>query len=294
MEQFTFNEETHEYKWGDKILPSVTTILEKTLFENKYEDIDEMVLKKAAEKGSMIHAEIENYIKNNELGFSSELYNFIQIKENHNLENIQSEVKVHDENIAGTIDIIADKISNSNKKKKILADIKTTYKLDTTYVSWQLSFYAYILEHAYKEKIDELYAIWLRDDNHRFVKVERKTDKEIEDVLEAFKNGSKIDLTINTLQTIPKDKQIAFCGILKQIKAMEEKTKEIKESILKEMEARGIENAVIGDVKISYKRPSIKTSVDTKKLKEDGLYEKYSKISAVKSSITIKLGKEEN
>ena len=74
MEQFTFNEKTHEYKWGDKILPSVTTILEKTLFENKYEDINETVLKKAAEKGSMIHAEIENYIKNNELGFSSELY----------------------------------------------------------------------------------------------------------------------------------------------------------------------------------------------------------------------------
>lgn len=241
----------------------------------------------------MIHAEIENYIKNNDLGFSSELYNFIQIKENQNLKNIQSEVKVHDENIAGTIDIIADKIINSKKKKKILADIKTTYKLDTTYVSWQLSFYAYILEHAYKEKIDELYAIWLRDDNHRFVKVERKTDKEVEDVLEAFKNGSKIDLTINTLQTIPEDKQIAFCDILKQIKAMEEKTKEIKETILKEMEARGIENAVIGDVKISYKRPSIKTSVDTKKLKKDGLYEKYSKISAVKSSITIKLGKEE-
>ena len=58
---------------------------------------------------------------------------------------------------------------------------------------------------------------------------------------------------------------------------MEEKTKEIKESILKEMEARGIENAVIGDVKISYKHPSIKTSVDTKKLKKDGLYEKYNK-----------------
>lgn len=294
MEDFIFDEEKHEYRLGDKILPSVTTILENTIFDKKYEGIDEEVLNKAAQRGSLVHKEIEDYIKHGTLGFSEELYNFITIKEEKQLKNIQSELKVHDENIAGTIDIIADKISNSNKKKKILADIKTTYKLDTTYVSWQLSFYAYILEHAYKEKIDELYAIWLRDDNYRFVKVERKTDKEVEDVLEAFKNGSKIDLTINTLQTIPKDKQIAFCGILKQIKAMEEKTKEIKESILKEMEARGIENAVIGDVKISYKRPSIKTSVDTKKLKEDGLYEKYSKISAVKSSITIKLGKEEN
>ena len=89
----------------------------KNALEDKYEDIDETVLKKAAEKGSMIHAEIENYIKNNELGFSSELYNFIQIKENNNLENIQSEVKVHDENIAGTIDIIADNIEEKCLKK---------------------------------------------------------------------------------------------------------------------------------------------------------------------------------
>lgn len=293
MKDFTFDELKHEYRWGDKILPSVTTILEKTLFNTKYENINEETLKKAAERGTIIHKEIENYLTNDELGFSSELFNFIQIEEENNLINMQSEVKIHDENMAGTIDILADRIDSSKNKKQILADIKTTYKLDTVYVSWQLSFYAYILKNFYDIEVDELYAIWLRDNKHSFVKVERKTDKEVEDVLEAFKNGSKIDLYPNTIQTIPQDKQIAFCCILKQIKDMEEKTKEIKEAILKEMETRGIENAVIGDVQIIYKRPSTKTSVDTKKLKENGLYEKYTKKSSVKSSITIKLGKEE-
>ena len=289
MEKFIFDEEKHEYRLGNKILPSVTTILENTIFDKKYDGIDEEVLNKAAQRGSLVHKEIEDYIKRGTLGFSEELYNFITIKEEKQLKNIQSELKVHNDDIAGTIDILAIKGGKSVKKKTILADIKTTYKLDKEYVSWQLSFYAYILEHTSDIKIEELYAIWLKGDKSDFVKVERKTDKQIEDTLEAFKNGSKIDLHTTTLQTIPKETQMVFCEYLKQMKAMEEKTKEIKETILKEMEERNIYKADLGDVVITYKAPSTKTSIDTAKLKSDGIYDKYTKTSNVKSSITIKI-----
>lgn len=290
MEKFTFNEETHEYRLGDKILPSVTTILEKTLFERKYEGIDENVLKKAAEYGSLVHSEIEQYIKRGALGFSTELYNYITIQEENKIRPIHSELQIHDDKMAGTIDIVAELGGKGKVARNILADIKTTYKLDKEYVSWQLSFYAYMYEKKYNVKIHELYAIWLRENEFKLVKVERKTKKQVENVLQEFENGSRIDLNSNSIQTIPQDKQIAFCSLLKQMKAIEEQTKQIKEAILKEMEERNITSAKIGNVTISYKAPYTKTSIDSDKLKKDNLYEKYTKTSNVKGSISIKLG----
>ena len=284
-----FDKENHEYILDGKKLPSVTQILEQTIFADKYCNIDEEVLKKAADKGTLVHKEIEDYIKRDALGFTDELYNFITIKEDNKLSDLKSEVIVHNNEIAGTIDIIAIKGGKGQQKQNILADIKTTCKLDKEYVSWQLSFYAYLYENMYNEKIDELYAIWLRDEKYKFIKVERKNEKQINDVLVAFKNGLKMDFSTSTLQTISKETQINFCTYMKQIKAIEEKTAEIKEAILKEMEERGISKIDLGDITITYKAPSTKTSVDSKKLKEDGIYDKYTKTSNVKSSILIKV-----
>ena len=289
MEKITFDKEKHEYKLGDKVLPSVTQILESTLFEKKYEGVNDEVLMSAAKRGEYIHKEIETYIKTGGIGFTNELLNFIDIKETYKLKDLKSETLVYTDKMAGTIDIIGVKGGRGQKKKNILADIKTTYKLDKEYVSWQLSFYAYILEHTSDIKIDELYGIWLREDKSSFVKVERKSDSQIEEVLHAYENGVKIDFDTTTLQTIPQETQIDFCGYMEQIKAMEEKTKAIKEAILKEMEERGLQKIEIGNISITYKAPSTKTSVDTVKLKVDGIYDKYTKTSNVKSSITIKI-----
>lgn len=292
MEDFRFDEQTHTYYLGDKVLPSVTQIIESTIpkFEKKYENVNENILKQAAEKGTLIHSEIEAYIKRNYIGFTTELTNFINIVTDKKLSNIQSEVKVHNNEFAGTIDIIAQK--GISTKKNILADIKTTYKIDKEYISWQLSLYNYLLSFVQPDlKIDEFYVIWLRDEDYKFQKIERKSDETILDLLDCYKKGVKIDYNTTTLQTIPKDKQMQFCNLFKQMKAIEEKNKEIKEAILKEMEDRGIDSIEIDDVKITYKAPYTKTSVDSNKLKEDGLYEKYTKTSNVKSSILISIKK---
>lgn len=283
VEEFIFDKEKHEYRLDGRVLPSVTQILEATLFDKKYDGVDEEVLKKAAEYGSLIHKEIEEYIKTGVIGFTEEVAHFIKIKEENNLNHLESEIMVYDSNMAGTIDLMGYK-----DDKQILADIKTTYKLDKEYVSWQLSLYAYIIDPTY-ERIEELYAIWLRGDKCSFEKVERKSEQQILDVLSAFVRGTKIYFTPTTLESIPLEQQTAFCQYMKQIRTIEEKTKEIKGAILLEMENRGISKIDLGDITITYKKPSTKTSVDTKKLKEANLYDKYTKTSAVKSSITIKL-----
>ena len=289
MEKFEFNEQTHTYKLNDKILPSVTQIINEVLFYNKYSSVSEDTLELAKKKGSLIHKEIEDYIKTGSTGFTTELQSFINIVNDKKLEHMKSEVKVHNKEIAGTIDIVC-KIGDKN----VIIDTKTTAELDKEYVSWQLSMYAYILETHYNVRVDELYGMWLRDDKYKFVKVEKKTHSQIEDVLEAFKNGSKIDLYSATLQTIPLDKQIAFMGLVHQMNDIENKIKEVKEAILKEMEDRGLSKVEIGDVTITYKQSTTRVSIDTKKLKEDGLYDKYSKISNVKGSISIKIEEDTN
>lgn len=279
-----FNEEKHEYLLDGVALPSVTTILSETIFESKYEGVDEETLKKAAEKGTYIHQEIQDYVEKGKIGFTEELGNFIEIVKSNNLTNIKSETMTTNKEIAGTIDIIA-----TMGEKRILADIKTTYKLDREYVSWQLSIYADIYEEETGEKIDELYAIWLRDDEYKFQKVERKSKEDISNVLISFKTGAKIDFITTDLQTIPQEKQALFINSLVQIKNMEKSIDSIKQMILEEMEQRGVYNIDLGKVLISYKPSYEKISIDSKKLKEDGIYEKYSKKSKVKSSIVIKV-----
>ena len=279
-----FNQDNHEYSLDGVVLPSVTTILSSTIFADKYDNVDEETLRMAAERGSLIHAEIENYIKNNEMGFTMELENFMQIERVNSLKNMQSEVMTTDGEVAGTIDLIAEHFG-----KMMLADIKTTYKLDKNYVAWQLSMYAYLYEKQTGIHIDELYAIWLRENEYKFVPVERKTDKDILDVFNSFKNGSKIDFGGATLQTIPQEQLVYFCNILNQMKVYEKKIADLKDQMLKEMEDRNIYNMTIGNVLVTYKPATTKLSIDSDKLKADGLYEKYTKTSNVKSSIMIKV-----
>ena len=280
-----FDKQTHTYTLGGKVLPSVTSILEAVLFHNKYDGVDEETLKLASEKGRLIHKEIEEYVKQGKIGFTEELNSFIELINKNDISITSSELMVTDTKYAGTIDLVF-----WYKGKRCLADIKTTYKLDKEYVSWQLSLYKYLYESCKRNFIDELYAIWLRDDKVKFEKVEMKSKEQVEEVLCAFVEGRTIDFYSATLQTIPLDKQVALNDLLHQMKDIEEKTKGIKEAILNEMNERGLDKVVLGDVTITRKSGGVRTSVDTTKLKEDGLYEKYTKTSEVKPSIMIKVG----
>ena len=76
------------------------------------------------------------------------------------------------------------------------------------------------------------------------------------------------------LETISEENKIKFCQTINLIKELEEKTKIVKEAILKEMEERNIKTVDIGNIQISYREGFEKLSVDSKKLKEDGAKKK--------------------
>ena len=68
---------------------------------------------------------------------------------------------------------------------------------------------------------------------------------------------------------------------------MEMLEKEIKEAMLQAMEQNGIKSYESENVKIIYKGPTTRKTVDTAALKEQGLYEAFTKESPVKASVSI-------
>jgi hypothetical protein len=63
--------------------------------------------------------------------------------------------------------------------------------------------------------------------------------------------------------------------------------KQIKEAMLKAMEDNGIKSYESDNVRITYKAPTTRSSVDTKALKEQGLYDSFVKTSPVKASVVV-------
>lgn len=71
----TYNEEWHTYRVDGKIVPSVTQLLD----DGSYTNVDPFILKKAQDRGTLIHKEIERYLKQAEMGYTNEFYDFLGI-----------------------------------------------------------------------------------------------------------------------------------------------------------------------------------------------------------------------
>lgn len=81
----------------------------------------------------------------------------------------------------------------------------------------------------------------------------------------------------------------AYAEFQKQALEMDLKVKEVKEKLKQAMEDNGVLNYEDDFIKVIYKKAYTKSSVDTKRLKEDlpDIYEEYSKTTNVSSSISV-------
>ena len=68
---------------------------------------------------------------------------------------------------------------------------------------------------------------------------------------------------------------------------MEMLEKQIKEAMLNAMKENGVKSYESDNVKITYKDAYIRKSVDTQALKDEGLFDLYSKETLVKESVQI-------
>lgn len=279
-----FDPEVHEYLLIGKDFSTiaysgVTSILNKVLFPTKYKDVDADVLARAAARGTRIHElcqATDTRATEHQEGddqYVAEVTNYELLKESNDITMVANEYLVSrdDWGIASSIDCVD---SEGN-----LYDIKTTYRLDTEYVSWQLSFYAEMFERQNPSlKAGKLFAIWLRGAECKLVEVPRKSPEQIEQVIKAWQAGE----TLTTADGDDIDRLVAIeeqISILKDaLSELETKRLQALEPIQAKMDEDGVKSVDNPRIKITLVADSTSTRFDSKRFKADhsDLFKEYS------------------
>ena len=284
-----FNQEEHTYTNTEtgKSLRGITSTLMQLLFPDKYLGVPQEVLRKAAEKGSVVHEDIELMESLGTTPATSEGKAYMQLRDENKLKYVASEYTVSDmENFATNIDAVYE----GGKSSVDIADFKTTYKFDMDAVSWQLSICAYLFEKNNDIKVRNLYGIWLRGDQAQLIKVERRSDEEVEKLIAAYLAGE----TVYEWKSIPEyitTNEDELYALGKQIKELQERYDTLKADLLTHMEADGLKSVDTGAVLITYVAPSSRETFDSKKFKaeHEDMYGDYIKKSTTKASLKITL-----
>lgn len=290
-----FRESDHSYWLGSKQLISVTQLMKKHGLCTDYTFVKKTVLNAKAERGSLIHEEIEKYIKTGETGFTDELYSFISLLSENKIKPAESEVTVHDELIAGTIDVVG-----RAEDGRILADVKTCVKLDKAALSWQLSLYEYLFKCQNPgAEIKRLYGIHLSGDGAKLVEVPRIPQEEIDKLLECERNGelfipTTTALSISTTEiAYMVDVERRISELKRQMEAYSKTYDEMKEELKNRMKEQGVKSYEDDLLKITYIEPYVREGVDAANLKADKpeIYAAYKKVTKVKDGVKITLRK---
>lgn len=290
--QVIFNPDEHTYMLGGKELSGITSVISRQLFPNKYRDVSEDVLKKAAERGTMIHSICELV---DDMGIShdsDEAQGYKELKDDWGLRYECSEYLVSDdEHYASCID----KVYRENETDFTLGDIKTTYVLNKESVRWQLSIYAYLFELQNPGcKAVRLIGIWLRGKNHEIVEVERIPSEVVVNLLKCDSEGRQFvnpySISPITLPDEYRKMERTIQEIVSQAKYWSDKKKEIADAVMMSMVETG-EYSWKGDI-ISFtrKKDTIRKDFDKKAFEKDypDLYNKYLKEIPVVGSVTLK------
>ena len=285
MSEVKFDKATHTYSLEGKKLISVTQLLQMFHLSPDYTIVDEETLKASADRGSMIHAEIESYNKRGEIGFTTEMANYKKYLDHNGLKCLKSEFLVFDDIVAGTADLLLDEHG-----EKVIADIKTTATLHRNSVSWQLSLYAYLLGDA---EVKRGQAFWFdHDGNLKVVDIPLKPKAEVERLLKCAESGENFEELVPVEQAqLSKLEEaedlIKYYDFLK--KKAQEQSDEIKKAIMKAMEDNSVYSFENEALKVTYVAPTTRTTIDSARLKKElpEIAEKYTKRSDVKASLRI-------
>lgn len=266
-----------------------------------YSGVSEDVLNAKAERGTLIHKEIDEYNKTGEIGFSAELGAYIDHITKEGLRPTWSEQIVYNDIVAGTLDVF---LANDEKDETIIVDLKTTATLNMDAVSWQLSIYEYLSGVAtipLNRRTNRLQAFHFQNDGTlKAVDIPRKPLEEIKRLMQCERDGV---LYQQNLAAIVTDQQIAAIEQAERIIAEAETAKkeaeariaEIKTALMKAMEQNAVKTFETERVKITYVMPSERTTVDTARLKNElpEIAEKFSKTTKTAANLRITIKKED-
>lgn len=291
----TFIEESHQYFIGKKELKGVTGTLIKKAFPDTYKNIPESVLMKAAERGGLIHNTFETFCSIFDADIkqypnpTEELLAFHSMLVAYDLYYVASEYLVTDgENFASAIDgIFADKEGNI-----YLVDYKTTATLHYDNVSLQLSIYAKWFEEQNPDlKVKEIVCMWFKNGQSKFQPLPRVADYQIDDLINAYlADDTDYQYKVEVPEQFSALEQ-EYRLITARMDALKIKQDDLKEQMMKMMEANKQKSIKTNIGSYSYVAATTKKTFDTKLFKdtEPDHYEHYLKETTTKPSLRIKL-----
>ena len=291
----TFIEESHQYFIGKKELKGVTATLIKKAFPDTYKNIPESVLMKAAERGGLIHNTFETFCSIFDADIkqypnpTEELLAFHSMLVAYDLHYVASEYLVTDgEDFASAIDgIFADKEGNI-----YLVDYKTTATLHYNNVSLQLSIYAKWFEEQNPDlKVKEIVCMWFKNGQSKFQPLPRVADYQIDDLINAYlADDTDYQYKVEVPEQFSALEQ-EYRLITARMDALKIKQDDLKEQMMKMMEANKQKSIKTNIGSYSYVESTTKRTLDTKLFKEKypNAYERLTKVSFSKPSLRIKL-----
>jgi hypothetical protein len=283
-----FNKESHTYTLDGVALSGVTSLLSRTVFKDKYDDVPEAILQQAARRGTFVHECCEMY---DNLGIetdSDEVRGYKKLCEDYDLKIEASEYLVSDnKHYASSIDKVY-----KDGDRYHLGDIKTTYKLDEEYVRWQLSIYAYLFELQNKGKhVDKLFAIYLRKEEARIVYVERIDTEIIKALMKADTEGRAFENPIEreTLPAMYREMETSILEIVTQKAYWDEKYQTLKDGMMKEMVSAGEYQWKGEKLSVTRRKDSVSKRFDAERFKRDhpDMYSEYQTETTRTGSLTI-------
>jgi len=177
-----YDDASHTYLVDGIIVQSVTQLLNRK-FGKKYDSVDANTLKKAADRGTMIHKAIEDFCKEGLVSDLEEVKDFVFLQNYYKFAVVENELPIIVDfagaTYAGRLDLIIrfPREEKDDYASVAVADIKTTSTLDKNYLGHQLNLYRMGVEQCYGDYITDLYGIHLRKGTRKLVEIPIRSEE---------------------------------------------------------------------------------------------------------------------
>lgn len=296
----------HQYWLGFTELAGVTEVLNAVIYRDKYQGIDAEVLRNAADRGTAIHEAIQAREMGDVTLQDPDLYDIYRDdvdaalaawnrRGGSGMTAYAAEYLVTNEtDIASKVDLVyADSHGGV-----ILADIKTTSKLDEEYVGWQLSVYKALFETMNPGiPVSGLVALWYDRYGERwqFVEVKDRGREEVDRLIAAWRAGEFWGLPAPSAADVPAP-MLSLAGLYAEleaeIKTATARREEFRERLMQMMKEAGVKTFKADGITVTYKEPTQRISYDVSAFRKlhpecDADWEHCQKVSNVKESLLI-------
>jgi len=264
----SFDANTHSYV-SDKGAPlvSVTNLLKRQRISPDFSGVPEDTLRAAAERGTLIHAELRAFAECGDEGFTKECGAFAEWLAGQGAAAAECEGMLDDGWLAGTFDLL---LTMPDGRLK-LVDYKCTGQTHEEAWGWQLSLYAHLLRANGREP-SSASILWFdssKPGTLREIPMELRGEDECQALIGAEREGALYGdavLPQAALEGLAKAEAgiVAAKDALDRLRAEEAR---LSKELMAAMERHGVRAWETPHIRVAYVPPSTQRRIDSEKLR---------------------------